>query len=56
MFSVVPYVVSPVTWCGRTLRRKQTRQSRSRSGTFSITSAGVTSAARMTRALPPSTT
>jgi hypothetical protein len=38
------------------LRRKQTRHSRSRMGTFSITSAGVTRAARMMRRFPPSTT
>jgi hypothetical protein len=47
--------VSPVTWSGRSLRRKQTRQSRSRSGTFSMTSAGVTRAAKMMRCFPPST-
>ena len=32
MFSVVPYVVSPVTWWGQSFRRKQTRHSRSRIG------------------------
>src|SRR5829696_5321982 len=41
---------------GHLPRRKQTRQSRSWSGTFSITSAGVTRAERMIRAFPPSTT
>jgi hypothetical protein len=55
MFSLVPSVVAPVTWSGRSWRRKQTRQSRSRSGTFSMTSAGVTSAATMMRCFPPST-
>ena len=29
MFSMVPYLASPVTWCGQIFRRKQTRHSRS---------------------------
>jgi len=49
-------VVSPVAWAGRSFQRKRTCQTRSRSGWFSITSDGVTSACRMMRALPPSTT
>ena len=52
MFSVVPYLASPVTWWGQIFRRKQTRHSRSRIAWFSMTSAGVTRAARMMRALP----
>ena len=56
MFSVVPYLASPVTWWGQIFRRKQTRHSRSRMAWLSMTSAGVTSAARMMRCLPPSTT
>ena len=55
-FSVVPYFASPVTWWGRIFLRKQTRHSRSRIAWLSMTSAGVTRAARMMRALPPSTT
>ena len=30
MFSIVPYLASPVTWWGQIFRRKQTRHSRSR--------------------------
>jgi len=56
MLSAVPYVVSPVTWRGRRCQRKQVCQIRARIGMFSITSDGVTRAARMMRALPPSTT
>jgi hypothetical protein len=40
MVSTLPQVVSPVTWPGRTFRRKQTRHSRSRRGTaFRVRSA-----------------
>jgi hypothetical protein len=56
MFSVVPYLVSPVTCRGRSFQRKRARQSRSSAGWFSCTSAGVTKAIKMIRALPPSTT
>ena len=41
MFSTVPYLVSPVTCRGRSFQRKRARQSRSRAGWFSCTSAGV---------------
>ena len=49
MFSVVPYLASPVTWWGQIFRRKQTRHNRSRIAWLSMTSAGVTSAARTMR-------
>ena len=44
MFSIVPYLVSPVTWRGRSFQRKRARHSRSSAGWFSCTSAGVTKA------------
>src|SRR6266516_2983685 len=56
IFSVVAYLLSPVTCRGQSFQRKRTRQSRSSIGWLSVPSNGVTSAARMMRALPPSTT
>jgi Tetratricopeptide repeat len=47
------YFVSPVTCLGRHRQRKRTCQRRSSMGWFSITSAGVTRAARMIRCFPP---
>ena len=50
MFSTVPYLVSPVTWRGRSFHRNRVRHSRSSAGWLSCTSAGVTRAVRMIRA------
>ena|SRR5215217_8081143 len=47
---------SPVTGRGLRRQRKRFLKSNSSIGRFSVTSAGVTSTSRITRALPPSTT
>ncbi len=55
-FSPVPYAAAAMTRWGWSFQRNETRRSKSDSGVFSRTSAGVTRAAKMIRALPPSTT
>ena len=55
IFSTVPYLVSPTAILGCNCQHKRTQQARSSIGVLSIIEAGVTKAARMIRALPPST-